>query len=186
MSAQGKVFLSDIRQLTDNGIAILPALQKQLGKTTDEVQDLARQGKISFAEFTRAMSSLVDPKILDMLENTLPRQFDRLKGSLRVLGFAFIGTSVDAVNGFTAAYDGIYQATVNMTRSVADLLRSPAVLRAATAFGNTIALALQAIPNFINENRSEIDSFFKMAHNVPMLYEGRFKMYSLSAYYKCK
>lgn len=160
VSAQGKLMLQDIRQLTQDGVAILPALQKQFGKTAQQVQDMATAGQISFEDFRKAMSSLVDPSILDMLNNTLPRQLDRLQGSLRILGFAFIGASVDATNGFTAAKDGIYQATVNITKLVADELRSPAVMNAAAAMGRSIAVGLDEIPKWITTHQAQIDNFF--------------------------
>lgn len=160
VSAQGKLMLGDIRQLTQNGVAILPALQKEFHKTAEQVQEMATDGQISFDQFRTAMQSLVDPKILEQLENTLPRQLDRLGGSVRILSNAFVGVGVDATNGFKATSNGIYQATVDITRVVANELRSPAVTAAAGAMGTTIGLALQEIPKFITENQGKIDNFF--------------------------
>src|SRR5690606_34333463 len=118
------------------------ALQKQLGKTAQEVRDMAANGEIDFKTFNKALGSIADPKIMKMLDNTLPRQWDRLKGSIRILSFAMVGASVDMQNGFTKSKNGIAQATVDIARSFADLLRSPAVTYAAKEFGETVALAL--------------------------------------------
>lgn len=160
VSSQGKLMLGDIRQLTDNGVAILPALQRQLGTTAERVQEMAEDGEIGFEQFRNAMVSLVDPSILAQLENTLPRQIDRLGGSVRILSNAFVGVSVDAKNGFQAMADGAYQATVNATRAVANLLRDPAVTAAAAEMGKTVAIGLNAIPAFITAHKADIDQFF--------------------------
>jgi tape measure domain-containing protein len=160
VSAQGRLMGGDIQQLTENGVAILPALQSQLGKTAEEVREMASAGEISFAQFNKAMQSLVDPKILQQLENTLPRQIDRLGGSLRILSNAFVGVGVDAVRGFSAAGDGIYQQTINITRTVADILRGPGVLAAAGEMGRSIAIGLGAISEWVDANKPKIDAFF--------------------------
>jgi tape measure domain-containing protein len=149
VGAQGKLMLGDIRQLTQDGVAILPALQKQLGKTADQVQQMATDGSISFDMFRTAMSSLVDPHILDLLTNTLPRQIDRLGGSLRILSNAFVGVGVDAVNGFTMASGGIDQAITTLVKTVADTLRSPTIVAAATQIGTAIVPIINAITKSI-------------------------------------
>lgn len=149
ISANGKLMLGDIRQLTENGVAILPALQAQFGKTAEEVAAMATAGEISFEQFRDAMATLVDPKILEQLENTLPRQIDRLGGSIRILSNAFVNVGVDAVNGFTQASDGIYQAAIDIVRQVATTLRSPQILQAATSMGAVISAQMQKIIKFI-------------------------------------
>lgn len=149
VSAQGKLMNQDIQQLTENGVAILPALQNQLHLTAQQVQDLASSGGISFGQFRTALASLVDPSILAQLTNTLPRQLDRLNGSLRILSNAFVGVNVTAAAGFTAAANGMDVAVTNLVRSAADALRSPALLAAATAIGNQLAVMVAGIAKFI-------------------------------------
>lgn len=149
VSAQGKLMLGDIRQLTQNGVAILPALQKEFGKTAQEVQDMATAGEISFDQFNIAMKSLVDPTILDQLTNTLPRQMDRLNGSIRLVSNAFVGVGVSATTGFHIASDGIQQAVTTLVKNVADTLRSPEILQAATQVGNSIAPIITNLSSLI-------------------------------------
>lgn len=135
VSAQGKLTNGIITQLTQNGIGILPALQSQLGKTAQGVRDMAERGQIDFAMFRKALESIVDPKILEKLDNTLPRQLDRLGGSWRILSGAFVGYVVDTKNGFTMAANGILQAITTFTKNVANTLRADDVLKAAETAG---------------------------------------------------
>jgi tape measure domain-containing protein len=149
VSSQGKLMLGDIRQLTENGVAILPALQKEFGKTAADVQAMATAGEISFDQFSKALSSLVDPSILDQLNNTLPRQVDRLGGSIRILSNAFVGVGVDATNGFTVASDGIQTAVTGLVKNVANTLRSPELLQAAQQVGLSIAPVITNLSGLI-------------------------------------
>ena len=57
VAAGGKVTGEVIAQLTDRGLAALPALAEELGVTTDEVQTMVSEGSISFDTFSKAMDS---------------------------------------------------------------------------------------------------------------------------------
>lgn len=149
VSAQGKLMLGDIRQLTQDGVAILPALQKQLGKTADDVQAMATAGEISFDQFNKALNSIVDPSILDQLNNTMPRAIDRLGGSIRIISNAFVGVGVDATNGFTQASNGIAQAATTLIGQLATSLRSTDLSGPLTSAGAAIAPFINAIVPFI-------------------------------------
>lgn len=143
VSAQGRLMGGDIQQLTENGVAILPQLQKQLGKTATEVRDMASAGEIDFATFRKAMGDLVDPTILEQLNNTLPRQLDRLQGSVRQMAFALIGASVDATNGFSLLEHSIGQSVVNITKILADGLRTDQIKKPLADLGNAILPAFE-------------------------------------------
>lgn len=174
VSANSKLMLGDIRQLTDNGVAIMPQLQKQFGKTAEEVEDMAMRGEIGFEDFKKAMAALVDPSILEQLNNTLPRQFDRLMGSVRKLSNAFIGVSVDATNGFVMASNGILQATTTLTKQLADTMRSPALLESFTGLGNALVPLITKITQLItpiaNGITSLINAFVGLGANaLPIL-----------------
>lgn len=148
--ATGKLQLEDMNQLTDNGVGIQKQLEKQLGKTGEEVRKMATDGKISFADFEKAMASLVDPKILDQLNNTLPRQIDRLKGSVRILSNAFVGVSVNAEKGFTMAQTSLAQITTTATKNLADLLRAPQLTAGFGRLGESLAKLATTLSKSIN------------------------------------
>lgn len=123
ISAAGRLTTEDINQLTENGIAILPALQKQFGKTAEEIRDMATEGEISATQFQKALESLVSPTAIAEFENTLPRALSSLQGALRNLAFSFVG--IDITSGFKAQADGLYQATINSVKQIASALRAP-------------------------------------------------------------
>lgn len=154
ISAQGRVMQGDIYQLTQNGVAILPALAKVTGHTQAAVSDMVTKGTIDFATFNKAMQSLVDPHILEQLNNTLPRQIDRLGGSIRIVSDAFVGVGVDAVNGFTQASTGIAQAATTLVGKVATSLRDPQLTSAVAGLGNSFVPLINsltsAIPPIVN------------------------------------
>lgn len=148
VAASGRVMGGEILQLTQNGIAILPALQKQLGLTADEVRDMASEGKISFADFRKAMESIVDPSIIDQMLNTLPRQYDRLNGALTALSLAFVGSTQDVEKGYVASANGLLQSVTTLTKNVADSLKLAGIAEAATAAGNVFAPLVDKISSF--------------------------------------
>ena len=57
-AAAGIVQMVDLNQLIDAGVAILPALQKQFGKTGVEVKKMASAGLISFNDFNEAIEGI--------------------------------------------------------------------------------------------------------------------------------
>lgn len=147
--ATGKLQLEDMNQLTDNGVGIQKRLEQQLGVTGAEVRKMATDGKISFAEFEKAMQSMVDPKILDQLNNTLPRQIDRLKGSIRQISNAFVGVSVDAQNGLKMAENSVAQAATTFMKTLADSLRTDELKTELGSLGLTFVPMIQNMQNAI-------------------------------------
>lgn len=148
VSAQGRAMGGDIQQLTENGVAILPALQAQLGKTADEVREMARNGEIDFEVFRKALESTVDPSVLEKLTNTLPRQLDRLKGSLRSVALAFVGVNI--ADGFAMEANGLQQAAINVTKHLADILRSPGITKAVSVLGTQVAGLVDSLAPLID------------------------------------
>lgn len=57
VAAGGKAYNDVLGQVRDRGLPIYQALADQLGVTTDEVTKLASEGKISFADFSSAVST---------------------------------------------------------------------------------------------------------------------------------
>ena len=55
VAANGKLSGQELNQLSDSGIPILQMLSKTTGKSAEEVRKLVSDGKIGFAEFSKAM-----------------------------------------------------------------------------------------------------------------------------------
>lgn len=143
VTAQGRAMGQDILQLSQNGVAILPALQKELGKTGDQVRDMASQGQIGVEVFNKALASIVSGDTLALFNNTMPRAIDRLRGSLRNLALTFVG--VDISNGFKAASDGLTQVAINLINQLATTLRSPQIIASVKALGAQLTGAVSQL-----------------------------------------
>lgn len=178
--ATGKLQLEDMNQLTDNGVGIQKALEKQLGVSSEQVRKMATDGKISFEQFNTAMKGMVDPTILEQLNNTLPRQIDRLKGSVRQLSNAFVGVSVDAQNGFKMASDSVAQAATTFMKTLADAMRTDEIKNQFAEIGNSIVPGIQAVTaaitpmlNIITSLAAPIGTVFTgLASGVSALLQG--------------
>ncbi len=59
-SVAGRVMTGDLNQLVGRGVPIISALAKTMGVAEDQVRTLAEQGKISFSDFDKAISSLTE------------------------------------------------------------------------------------------------------------------------------
>lgn len=57
VAAKGKLQGDDLLQLTSSGVPVLQFLGKTMHKTSAEVSDLSSKGKISFADFQKAMQA---------------------------------------------------------------------------------------------------------------------------------
>lgn len=57
VAAGGKVTGEVLNQLTDRGLAALPALAEQLGITADEARKMVSEGSVSFDDFSQAMDA---------------------------------------------------------------------------------------------------------------------------------
>jgi tape measure domain-containing protein len=66
IQAQGKVTAEQLRELSRNGIAVMPMLADAMGTTTAEVRKLAEEGKISATEFFEAFHSEVAKRYGDI------------------------------------------------------------------------------------------------------------------------
>jgi hypothetical protein len=143
VSANGKAMSLDLERMSENGVAILPALENELHKTAGEVFDMASKGQISSAIFNKALASVVSPDTLALFNNTMPRALDRLRGSLRNLALTFVG--VDISNGFKAAGDGLLQVAINLVNQLATVLRSPAIVANIKALGLQMTTAVAQI-----------------------------------------
>lgn len=59
-SVAGRVMTGDLNQLVGRGVPIISALSKVMGVAEKDVRKLAEEGKVSFADFDRAIGSLTE------------------------------------------------------------------------------------------------------------------------------
>lgn len=150
VAAQGKLMTQDMYQLVNQGVAIMPALARVTGKSMDELRDDMSKGKISFELMTKAMKAIVPEDMAKELQaemnNTIPRQLDRLKGSISTFATEFVG--INKKTGEKAG-DGLAQGYTNILRALADSVRSPELIQSAANLGKALTPILNSIAETI-------------------------------------
>lgn len=150
VAAQGKLMTQDMYQLVNQGVAIMPALARVTGKSMEELRDDMEKGKISFELMTKAMKAIVPEDMAKELQaemnNTIPRQLDRLKGSISTFATEFVG--INKKTGEKAG-DGLAQGYTNILRALADSVRSPELIQSAANLGKALTPVLNSIAEVI-------------------------------------
>ena len=150
VAAQGKLMTQDMYQLVNQGVAIMPALARVTGKSMEELRDDMAKGKISFELMTKAMKAIVPEDMAKELQaemnNTIPRQLDRLKGSISTFATEFVG--INKKTGEKAG-DGLAQGYTNILRALADSIRNPELIQSAANLGKALTPVLNSIAETI-------------------------------------
>lgn len=81
---QGRLFTQDVRQFMGRGIPLVQELSKQLGKTTDEINEMVTAGKIGFAEVQKVLQGLTSEG--GMFYGLMEEQSKSLTGQISNLG----------------------------------------------------------------------------------------------------
>lgn len=77
---QGRLFTQDVRQFMGRGIPLVQELSKELGKTTDEINQMVTDGKIGFPEVQRVIENLTNEG--GMFYNLMEAQSKTLTGQI--------------------------------------------------------------------------------------------------------
>ncbi|MCM1022200.1 MAG: tape measure protein, partial [Muribaculaceae bacterium] len=81
---QGRLFTQDVRQFMGRGIPLVQELSKQLGKTTDEINNMVTAGQIGFAEVQQVLQGLTSEG--GMFYGLMEEQSKSLTGQISNLG----------------------------------------------------------------------------------------------------
>lgn len=101
VATSGKIQADVMNQLNDRGIPIIQLLGKAMGKTSKQVQELSKKGKIDFADFQKAMEMGMGGAALKS-GNTVQGAFKNVQAALGRLGAAFLqGVFPHLQKGFT-------------------------------------------------------------------------------------
>lgn len=103
----GKVMGDTLAQLGDNSIPAVTALATHLGKTTDEINKMASEGKISFEDLQAAMDETIGGQALKSGE-TFSGAMDNAKAAMSRLGASILEPGFKAAPGILGGItDGI-------------------------------------------------------------------------------
>jgi tape measure domain-containing protein len=112
--AAGRLMGSELRQITETGIPVLPALAKQLGITQGEVKKFVESGKVSFNDLQNALISLTSEGgqfngMMNELSQSAGGKWSTLMGkfnkSLRELGMLVLPAISKVLDGLIFGLD---------------------------------------------------------------------------------
>lgn len=161
ISAQGKMMTQDMYQLVNQGVAIMPALSKVTKKSGDELRDFISKGGVTLDVFEKALGQVVDPKkydeLLAKMNNTIPRQLDRLKGSITTFATSLVG--IDKFTGSKLS-TGLAQTYTDILKKLADALRNPELIASVSRLGQAIAQVLNKFTPLIDKLAPTLTKLF--------------------------
>lgn len=133
VAAGGKMTAEEMNQLTDRGIPMLDLLGSSLGKTTEDVREMVRNGEIGMAEFTNAIEQGMGGAALKMGES-FDGAVENTKAALSRLGLTF---QKPLMQGLTPILGDVIGLIDNMGTMSDEELQTQAV-NIATNLGNVI------------------------------------------------
>lgn len=109
VKAKGKAMTEELLQLSDRGIPVIDVLAKGLGKSKDQIFELASQGRISFDILKRAMQTMTAQggiffQQMEEQSKTLFGKLSTLKDNIFLL-FADVGEVLDETFGVKDTID---------------------------------------------------------------------------------
>ena len=115
--ANQTAYTDDIKQLANSGLPIWDSLQKTLGKTQDEVREMATKGEIDFDTFSRAAADAAGTVAQEM-GSTVPTSLSNLWASVGRIGANILG----GINTETGEMYGLYAKFAPLIQAVTSAL----------------------------------------------------------------
>lgn len=160
VATQNKIQGDVLAQLGDQGIPIVQLLADEMGKTAEEVTDLASKGEIDFATFQNAMEAGMGGAALES-GKTFQGALDNAGAALGRLGEAILDGPFKAapgiIGGATAAIDGL----TNKVKATMDYLTTGVEDKDlwSKAFGDPAQA--DAVMGTLDQVRLKWDEFFQ-------------------------
>ena len=96
VATKGKASNKELKELAGRGIPIYQYLGDQMGKTAEEVFDLAKKGDISLADFQKAVETHIGGAAQEIGSKTITGAIANLQASISRIGANFLGSADDA------------------------------------------------------------------------------------------
>lgn len=110
VQTNGKAMTDDLQMLADRGLPIFTWLKKQYGVTGDALQKMVEDGKVSAADFQRAIGENIGGSAQKMGQS-FQGSIDNVKAAMGRLGASFLspllGNSSSELGGVTGALGGL-------------------------------------------------------------------------------
>lgn len=115
--ANQKAYTDDIKQLANSGLPIWDSLQKTLGKTQDEVREMATKGEIDFDTFAKAAADAAGT-VAEEMGSTVPASFSNMWAAVGRIGANILG----GINTETGEMYGLYAKFAPLIQAVTSAL----------------------------------------------------------------
>lgn len=107
VAARGKLMGDDLMQLRSRGLPVMDILAESLGKTTEEVEEMATNGEISFEIFEKAMREKMGGAALEM-GTTVQGALSNVGAAMGRFGEAVLKPVYDASPKMLTAFGGVF------------------------------------------------------------------------------
>ncbi|WP_339860382.1 tape measure protein [Thalassospira alkalitolerans] len=146
VKAKGKAMTEELLQLSDRGIPVIDVLAKGLGKSKDQIFELASQGRISFDILKRAMQTMTAQggiffQQMEEQSKTLFGKLSTLKDNVFLL-FADLGETLDKMFGVKDGIDVLISKVQLLRTSFVAFSESNPGLAKLVAFVGILAAAI--------------------------------------------
>lgn len=158
VAGQGKLMTMQLRQLESRGLNAAAYLAEYFGTTEEAVRDMVTKGKVSFEDFTAAMSRFADHA--KDANKTFSGSMANMKTALSRLGEAFITPSMEAaIPLFNGIREAISAFTTQVKKDLVGTEESVGVFtKTIDHFGNRLGVILRLL-NGGTFSEDEIKSF---------------------------
>jgi tape measure domain-containing protein len=158
VAGQGKLMTMQLRQLESRGLNAAAYLAEYFGTTEEAVRDMVTKGKVSFEDFTAAMSRFADHA--KDANKTFSGSMANMKTALSRLGEAFITPAMEAA---IPLFNGIREAISSFTTALkTDVPGAEGLVTKFTTtidhFGNSLGVILRLL-NGKTFSEEEIHTF---------------------------
>jgi tape measure domain-containing protein len=153
----GKLTVGMMTQMTENGLFVLPMLQKEFGKTATEIQDMVSKGDISAAQFKDILEKNVAGAAL--------KSGDTAQGALANLKTSFSNLGATALNE-------VYPQLKEVFGELTAMFKSPEMKAAAADIGRVLADTFRTIVNGVRDVLNWFQSLSPEAKGAALAFAG--------------
>lgn len=138
VASLGKAQNDSLQQVADKGIPIYQALAEQMGVTSEEIFKMASEGKVSFEDFEKAMTS-ASGTVADEMGKTFTGSLQNAWAAVGRLGASLLG----------GVFDKLGPAVQDVTGWIDKM--GPVAERVGSAIGTAVDWAADAVGNLVQQ-----------------------------------
>jgi tape measure domain-containing protein len=170
LKVQGRAYAEDINQLQGRGIPIIQELAKTYGKSTEQIREMVKEGKIGFKEIDAAFTSMTSKggKFEGMMANLAQTTAGKLSNMSDSITAGFtaifstlqpvINESIDLMSAFLGGMNIDLKAGQGLAQGLANWLRENQ--DEAKAFGAAVSSVINGSLRITRELSANIKAYF--------------------------